>query len=245
MITANIPRTGRNAETQSLAALPSVANFAELGTIFTDGATIGANSTWSNPTNPRRTLSRKYPSFSQSPTLTTTQRITKLPTSGYAPSASAATSDTTESARTSAKNEPRDRPCYHLNMRTQRRRRKHPKRRGGTKRPGATLKRNHWWAERRREEEPEVLAAVDWMLFRRQENPFRAKSYRHKRYQRAYTTAKAETPDPGFPRLTQVGQVHGKPPKIHQIHYKQVTVESPRKCPLWTPPPLNVNTPSE
>lgn len=85
-------------------------------------------------------------------------------------------------------------------------------------------------------ESPEVVACVDWIIFRRPDCPYPVRSHRFPRYMGAYAAAKAEHPDPGFPPLTQVSGHHGKPPRMFKYYYRNVEVLTPSGAPLWQPP---------
>ena len=128
-------------------------------------------------------------------------------------------------------------------MTNRRRRRKHPKKKHRRQRLGATFKVNHWWLDKRLQETPEVIAAVDWLVFRTSDCPFRTGTYRAIRYAKAFALEKSTTPDPGFKPLTQATPAHGKPPRIYTINYRQITVKTPRKSPLWSPPVHPTTTP--
>ncbi len=114
-------------------------------------------------------------------------------------------------------------------MTERRRRRKHPKQLRRRRRFGATFKANRWWLERRLLESPEVVAAVDWLVFRRSACPYRACSYRARRYLKEYAVQKALCPTPGFKPLTQASPAHGKPPQIYTYHLGNLTIRTPRK----------------
>ena len=117
-------------------------------------------------------------------------------------------------------------------MTDRRRRRKHPKQKKRRRRLGATFKVNHWWLDKRLQETPEVIAAVDWLVFRKPDCPFKTGTYRARRYLKEYAVQKALCPNPGFKPLTQASPAHGKPPQIYTYNFGIVTLKTPHKLDL-------------